>query len=132
MKRALFCFAILMSGSVIAGTDHYVMRDGNHVHHMKISKVNDEYNVQVDVDFEPNTNEKDAKPCSAEISGEAKSAGENKLTLKERAEEEASSCVLDITLSANGAKVEQSKDCDNFVTGICHFASDGKEMPKVK
>jgi hypothetical protein len=132
MKTSLFIFALLISGSAFAATDHYVLRDGNHVHHLKVTKLNNEYNVSMDVDFEPNADEKDAKACSADISGEAKSSGENKITLKKRSEEEANSCTLDITLSATGAKVEQSKDCDNFLTGICHFTSEGKEIPKVK
>jgi hypothetical protein len=132
MKTSLFIFALLISGSAFAATDHYVLRDGNHVHHLKVTKLNNEYNVSMDVDFEPNADEKDAKACSADISGEAKSSGENKITLKKRSEEEANSCSLDITLGATGAKVEQSKDCDNFLTGICHFTSEGKEIPKVK
>lgn len=132
MKTSLFIFALLISGSAFAATDHYVLRDGNHVHHLKVTKLNNEYNVSMDVDFEPNADEKDAKACSADISGEAKSSGENKITLKKRSEEEANYCTLDITLSATGAKVEQSKDCDNFLTGICHFTSEGKEIPKVK
>lgn len=133
MKKTLFFIAsLLMSGSVIAATDHYILRDGNHVHHLKVTKLNDEYDVSMDVDFEPNVGEKDSKPCSAVVSGEAKVTGENKITLKKRSEEEASYCTLDITLSATGAIVEQSKDCDNFVTGICHFTSEGKEIPKIK
>ncbi|MBK8816494.1 MAG: hypothetical protein IPN42_13780 [Methylococcaceae bacterium] len=132
MKTSLFIFALLFSGSLLAATDHYVLRDGNHVHHLKITKLNDEYNVSMDVDFEPNADEKNAKACSAEIAGEAKSSGENKITLKKRSEEEANFCTLDITLSATGAKVEQSKDCDNFLSSICHFTSEGKEIPKVK
>ncbi len=132
MKKSLFCCALLLSGSVVAATDHYVLRDGNHVQHLKISKVATELDVTMDVDFEPNPDEKDAKPCSAEIDGDAKSSGENKLTLKKRSEGEANSCVLDITLSDIGAKVEQSKDCDNFATGICRFSSSGKEIPKIK
>lgn len=132
MKKSLFIFAMLLSGSVYAATDHYVLREGNHVHHLKVTKLNGEYNVSMDVDFEPNADEKDAKPCSADIAGEAKATGENKITLKKHSEEEAKFCSLDITLSPTGAKVDQSKDCDNFVTGICHFTSEGKEMPLVK
>ena len=132
MKKTLFCFAMLISGSVLASTDHYILREGNHVHHLKVKKINEEYTVEMDVDFEPNADEKDGKPCDAEVSGEAKSIGENKIQLKKHSEGEATFCTLDITLSATGAKVEQSKDCDNFVTGICHFTSEGKEIPKVK
>jgi hypothetical protein len=123
---------MLISGSVIAATDHYVLREGNHVHHLKITQFNDEYKVSSDVDFEPNADEKGSHGCSAEISGEAKSTGENKLTLKKHAEGEASYCVLDIQLSPTGAKIEQSENCNNFVTGICHFTSEGKELVKIK
>jgi hypothetical protein len=132
MKKTLLYIAFFISGNAIAATDHYILRDGNHVHHLKVTKLNNEYDVSMDVDFEPNADEKDGKPCSAEVSGQAKITGENKITLKKHSEEEASYCTLDITLSDTGAKVEQSKDCDNFVTGICHFTSEGKEIPKIK
>jgi hypothetical protein len=132
MKKTLLCIAFFISGNAIAATDHYILRDGNHIHHLKVTKLNNEYDVSMDVDFEPNADEKDGKPCSAAVSGQAKVTGENKITLKKHSEEEASYCTLDITLSDTGAKVEQSKDCDNFVTGICHFTSEGKEIPKIK
>jgi large subunit ribosomal protein L7/L12 len=35
-------------------------------------------------------------------------------------------------LEAEGAKVEQSAECSYYVTGICHFDSDGKELTRVK
>jgi hypothetical protein len=124
MKKSLFCFALLISGSVLAATDHYVLREGKHVHHLKIT--------QNDVDFEPNADEKGSKACSADISGVAKSTGKDKLTLKKKSEEAATHCVLDIQLSPTGAKIEQSENCTDFVTGICHFGSDGKELVKVK
>lgn len=132
MKKMLFCIALFTSSSLLASTEHYILRDGNHVHHLKVKKQNDQYSVEMDVDFEPNADEKDSKPCSAEVAGEAKVTGENKITLKKHSEGEATYCSLDITLSATGAKVEQSKDCDNFVTGICHFTSEGKEIPIIK
>ncbi|MBM4208388.1 MAG: hypothetical protein FJ190_10400 [Gammaproteobacteria bacterium] len=132
MKKTLFCLAMLMSGSLLASTDHYILRDGNHVHHLKVKKLNEEYTVEMDIDFEPNAEEKNSKPCDAEVSGEAKVIGENKIQLKKHSEGEANYCTLDITLSPTGAKVDQSKDCDNFVTGICHFTSEGKEIPKIK
>ncbi len=132
MKTSLFIFALLISSSVFAATDHYILREGNHVHHLKITQLGDEINVSTDVDFEPNADEKDKKACSAEISGEAKSAEKGKITLKKHSEEDASYCVLDITLTDNGAKVDQSENCKNFLTGICHFSSEGKELVKVK
>jgi hypothetical protein len=132
MKISLFFFALLMSGSILAATDHYVLREGNHVHHLKVTQLNGEYTVSSDVDFEPNSDEKNSKACSADISGEAKSTGENKLTLKKHSEEDATYCVLDIQLSDTGAKIEQSENCKNFATGICHFTSEGKELVKVK
>ncbi len=132
MRKSLFCFAMLISGSVFAATDHYILREGNHVHHLKVTQLGEEITVSSDVDFEPNANEKDTKPCSADISGEAKSTDKNKITLKKRSEEAATHCVLDITLSPTGAKVDQSGDCKDFVTGICHFTSEGKELIKVK
>ena len=133
MKKKLFlAVAMLVSGSTFAATDHYVLRDGNHVQHLKITKINDELIVSADVDFEPNADEKDAKACSADITGEAKSVSENELVMKKHSESEASYCELKIHLGPNGAKVEQSKDCDNFATGICRFSTDGKELVKIK
>lgn len=132
MKKSLFCFALLFSGSVLAVTDHYVLRDGKHVHHLKISQNGEEINASSDVDFEPNADEKGSLACSADITGEAKSTGKDTLTLKEKSEESTASCVLTIKLSPTGAKIEQSEDCSSFVTGICHFSSGGKELVKVK
>ena len=82
MKKTLFCFALLISGSVLAATDHYVLREGKHVHHLKITQLGDEITVSSDVDFEPNADEKGSKACSADISDEAKKTGENTLRLK--------------------------------------------------
>ncbi len=133
MKKSLFLTAaILVSGSAFAATDHYVLRDGNHVQHLKITKINDEIKVSADVDFEPNANEAGSKPCSGEVSGEAKILGANELVMKKHSEGEATFCELKVHLTPNGAKIEQSKDCDNFATGICHFSTDGKELVKIK
>lgn len=132
MRISLFIFAMFISGSVLAATDHYVLREGKHVHHLKITQNGDEINVSSDVDFEPNADEKGSKACSAEISDEAKVTDKDKLTLKKKSEESASNCVLDIQLTPTGAKIEQSEDCSSFVTGICHFSSGGKELVKVK
>ncbi|MDP2902216.1 MAG: hypothetical protein Q8N96_03790 [Methylovulum sp.] len=133
MKKKLFlATAMLVSGSAFAATDHYVLRDGNHVQHLKITKINDGATVSADVNFEPNSTEKDARPCSADIAGEAKSVAENEWVMKKHSESEATYCELKIHLGSNGAKVEQSKDCDNFATGICHFSTDGKELVKIK
>jgi hypothetical protein len=133
MKKCLFLIAaMLVSGVASAATDHYVLRDGNHVQHLKITKINDEVTVSADVDFEPNTNEAGSKPCTGDISGEAKSLAANELVLKKHSESEATFCELKIHLTPTGAKVEQSKDCDNFTPGICHFSTDSKELVKIK
>ncbi|MDO9103633.1 MAG: hypothetical protein Q7U57_01595 [Methylovulum sp.] len=133
MKKKLFLAAtLLISGSAFAATDHYMLRDGNHVQHLKITQINDETIVSMDVDFEPNANEKDAHACTADISGEAKNVAENEWIMKKHSESEATYCELKIHLGQNSAKVEQSKDCDNFATGICRFSTDGKELVKIK
>jgi hypothetical protein len=133
MKKSLFLIAaILVSGVASAATDHYVLREGNHVQHLKITKINDEVTVSADVDFEPNANEAGSKPCTGDISGEAKSIAANELVLKKHSESEATFCELKIHLTPTGAKVEQSKDCDNFTPGICHFSTDSKELVKIK
>lgn len=133
MKRSLFIgFALLVSANAFAVTDHFLLRDENHVHHLKITKIGEDINVGMDVNFEPNANEADSKPCSAEISGEGKLAGENEIDMKKQAQGEALYCSLKITLTATGAKVEQSEDCKYFAAGICHFDSNGKELIKIK
>ena len=121
MKKSLFCFVLFFSGSVSATTDHYVLREGKHVHHLKITQNGEEITVSSDVDFEPNADEKGSKACSADISGAAKMTDKDTLTLKKKSEEAATHCVLNIKLSPTGAKIEQSENCTDFVTGICHF-----------
>lgn len=133
MKKSLFlAIALLVSGSAFAGTEHYLLRDGNHIHHLKITQIDDEATISADVDFEPNTNEAGSASCSADVSGKGKRINENEWVLRKHSESEASYCELKIHLTPTGATVEQSKDCDNFAAGICHFGSDGKEMLKFK
>ncbi len=133
MKKSLFLAAMmLVSGSALAVTDHYLLRDGNHVQHLKISKVGGKVTASADVDFEANSNEAGAKPCSGQVSGDARMEGENVLVFKQHSESEANYCELTVQLTSNGAKIEQSKHCDNFVTGICRFSSKGKELVKIK
>lgn len=131
-KILILAAALFVSNSAFAGADHYLLRDGNHVQHLKIAKFGDELLITADVDFEPNANEQTAHPCSAEIKGPGKLLAENELLLKKHSESEASYCELKIHVSPNGASVEQSKDCDNFAPGICRFATEGKEMMLVK
>ena len=46
MKNILLvAAAMLVSGSVLAGTDHYLLREGSHVHHLKITTLNDDVYV---------------------------------------------------------------------------------------
>lgn len=133
MKKSLFLtIALLSTGTVNAATDHYVLRDGDYVRHLKVTKLNDDYTASVDVDFDSTAKEAGNAGCSETISGKAKSTGENELVLKKHSESEASFCELKIQLSPNGAKIEESKDCDNFAVGKCHFSSEGKELIKVK
>ena len=133
MKKSLFLTAaLLVSGSAFAATDHYLLRDGNHVQHLKITTINNETTVSADVNFEANANEAGGKPCSGEVSGEAKTVAANELVLKKHSESEATFCELKVHLSPEGAKIEQSKDCDNFAPGICRFSSEGKELVKIK
>lgn len=133
MKKSLFLtIAILISGNVSAATDHYVLRDGDYVRHLKVTQIDDDYTVSADVDFESTAKEAGVGHCSETISGKAKSTGENELLLKKHSESSASFCELKIKLSPNGAKVEESKDCSTFTVGKCHFSSGDKELVKVK
>lgn len=131
-KILLFAATLFCANSALATTDHYFLRDDHHIHHLKITKLNDDVLISTDVDFEPNANEPDAKPCSAEISGEAKALDENKFSLKKHSHSDATYCELTIQFKGDEATIEQSKDCNNFVTGICHFSSDGKALNKIK
>lgn len=129
MKKSLFLtISMLVSGNAFAATDHYVLRDNGYVRHLKVTQIDDEYTVSADVDYEASAKDH----CSVEISGKAKSTGKDELLMKKHSESEASFCELKIKLSPNGAKVEESKDCDNFAVAHCHFSSDGKELIKVK
>jgi hypothetical protein len=133
MKKYLFlAVAMMASGSAFAATDHYVLRDGSHVQHLKITKLGDDITLSVDVNFEPNAAETGKHACSADVSGEAKSASENELVMKKRIEHETHFCTLKVQLTPNGAKIEQSEDCNYYAAGICHFGSDGKELLKIK
>lgn len=133
MKKTLFLtIAMLISGSAFAGTEHYVLRDGNRVQHLKVTDKNGEVTISTDVDFEANANEKDRPTCSASLTDEAKRVDKDNLLVKKHSEVDASFCELKINLTDTGAKIEQSKGCENFATGICHFSSDGKELVKVK
>ncbi|MFA5984649.1 MAG: hypothetical protein WC782_11590 [Methylococcaceae bacterium] len=133
MKKLLILSATLfLANNAFAGTEHYLLRDEHHVHHLKITTLGDDIVISTDVDFEPNDNEAGAKPCSAEISGEGKKTGDNQLTLKKHAHSGASYCELSISLDNDSAKIEQSKDCDNFAAGICHFSSHDKALTKIK
>ncbi len=132
MKKSLFLpLALLISGNALAATDHYVLRDGDFVRHLKVTKTSDDFTVSANVDYESSGKDRSTH-CSEAISGKAKSTGENQLVLKKHSESEASFCELKIQLSPNGAKIEESKDCDNFTVSQCHFATDGKELIKVK
>lgn len=124
--------ALLASGSAFGATDHYLLRDGSHVYHMKITQIGDDLSVSADVNFEPNAAESGKAACSAEVSGEAKRVGENELVMKKQVEGEARYCTLKIHLTPTGAKVEQSEDCTYYAAGICHFDSNGKELTRWK
>ena len=133
MKKSLcLALALFVSGGAVAATDHYVLRDGDYVRHLKITKLGDETKVSADVDFEAAANASDSSACSVSIGGEAKTVADNELVMKKHSESEASYCELKVHLSATGAKIEESKDCDNFAVGKCHFTSDGKELVKIK
>lgn len=133
MKKTLFlAVAMLVSGTVSAATDHYLLRDGNHVQHLKITTLGKEITASVDVDFEPNPDEAGKHACSATVADQAKSVGENELVLKKHIEHEARSCSVKIHLTPNGAKLEQSEECGYFAAGICSFSSNGKELVKIK
>ena len=133
MKKALLlAAAMLVSGNVWAFTDHYILRDGSHVLHLKVTKVGDDAYASMDVNFEPNATEAGRAACSADISGDAKFVSENEVVMKKQIEGEARHCTLKISLSPTGAKVEQSADCGHYAAGLCHFSSEGKELLKVK
>jgi hypothetical protein len=131
-KNLLFLLMLSMGGTVSAATDHYLLRDNNHVYHMKITQLGDDVKVSADVDFEPNADESGKHSCSADVSGDAKFESEKVLVMKKQMEGERHFCTLNIQLSPTGAKVEQSKDCSYFATGLCHFDTQGKELIKVK
>ena len=131
-KTLLIALGLMFSTSVFAGADHYIRKDGTHIQHLKITKQRGKVDVLVDVDFEPTAAETD-KPCSTEISGEAKVVGDNELHLKKQAQGEAHYCELKIFLNGDEAKIEESQDCVRYFTGdFCRFDSEGKVLLKIK
>lgn len=131
-KTLLLAVGLLFSTSVFAGADHYIRKDGTHVQHLKITKQAGKVEVLVDVDFEPTGAETD-KPCSTEISGEAKVISENELHLKKQAQGEAHYCELNILLNGDEAKILETPDCVRYFTGdFCRFDSEGKVLTKIK
>lgn len=131
-KSLLLTAALLFSGSAFAVTEHYILRDGNHVQHLKINQGAKDTNVTIDVDFDPNSDEQGKRACSAEIREEAKMVSDKELVVKKHIEGSTQYCTVNIQLTPNGAKLEQSKECEYYVTGLCHFSSNGKELIKMK
>lgn len=131
-KTLLLALGLLFSTSVFAGADHYIRKDGGHTQHLKITKHNNKVEVLVDVDFEPTGAETD-KPCSTDISGDAKVVSENELHLKKQAQGEAHYCELNIILNGDEAKILETPDCARYFTGdFCRFDSEGKVLTKIK
>jgi hypothetical protein len=131
-KTLLLAIGLMFSASAFAGADHYIRKDGGHTQHLKISKQKGEVNVLVDVDFEPTGTQTD-KPCSTEISGEAKVISDNELHLKKQASGEAHYCELTILLEGDNAKILETPDCVRYFTGdFCRFDSEGKFLTKIK
>ena len=123
---------MLVSGSVFATTDHYVLRNDSHIHHLKITTVKGEVTVSTDVDFEPTAAETGREACTADVSGEAKAVSANEIVLRKHLVGEKAVCELKIHLTPTGATIDQSEGCTNFAAGICHFTSDGKELVKIQ
>lgn len=133
MKKVLFtAIVMLLSTAASAETDHYILRDGSHVQHLKITKTGEDIRITADVDFEPNSSEQGKHACSADISGEGKAVSDKEIVLKKQVDGERRYCLVNVKLTENGAILEQSEDCGYFVTGICHFSSNGKELLKIK
>lgn len=133
MKKSIFLAALcFISGSAFAVTEHYYLRDGNHVQHLKITQRKNDIRVSVDVDFEANEDEGGKRSCSAEISGKADYIKDNVLFMKVHSQGQANYCKLTITLTGNVATIAQSEHCDNFVRGICHFSTGGRKLVKIK
>ncbi|QSA97184.1 hypothetical protein [Methylococcus sp. EFPC2] len=131
-KTMIFSLALLFSTSVFAGADHYVRKEGGHVQHLKITKQKGDVDVLVDVDFDPTGAETD-RPCSAQISGEAKVVSDTELTLKKQAQGEAHYCQLNIKLEGDEARIEESQDCARYFSGgFCRFGSEGKALKKIQ
>ena len=131
-KTLLLALGLMFSAGAFAGADHYIRKDGSHIQHLKITKQGGKVEVLVDVDFEPTGAETD-KPCSTDISGEAKVVSDNELHLKKQAQGEAHYCELTILLNGDEAKILDTPDCAKYFTGdFCRFDSEGKVLNKIK
>ena len=50
MNKLLYiALGLIISGTAMATTDHYFRRDGNHVQHLKITRIGDDINASMDV-----------------------------------------------------------------------------------
>jgi hypothetical protein len=78
------------------------------------------------------TGKESSAHCTESITGKAKSTGIDELVLKKHSESEAAFCELKINLTLNGAKISESKGCENFTVSQCHFGTEGKELVKIK
>lgn len=134
MKRIpIFALALLFSSGVLASTDHYLRRDGGHVQHLKITQRGGATIVTMDVDFEPDADDrKGAHACSVDMGGEAKATAPNELVVKKQLESQARHCVLKIHLNGDEAKVEQSEECAYFAGHFCKFDTEGQALKKAK
>lgn len=133
MKKNLFLIiALLISSNTFAATDHYILRNGNQVQHLKITKTGDDITVSADVDYESDASATKRDSCTAEISGDAKMVAKDELVMNKHIEGEAHTCSLKIHLTPNGAKLEQSEECSYFAVDLCRFSSNGKELLKIK
>lgn len=133
MKKNLFLIiALLISSNTFAATDHYLLRDGNQVQHLKITKTGDNITVSADINYESDASATKHQTCTSEISGDAKMVAKDELVMNKHIEGEARTCSLKIHLTPNGAKIEQSEECNYFAVDLCRFNSNGKELLKVK
>jgi len=131
-KFAVFVLSAVVSGTALAGADHYVRKQGGLIQHLKVSKMKSDVSVMVDVDYEPASGEP-GQACSESFSGQAKVVSDSELVLKRQAQGEAHYCQLTVRLGDDEAKIEESDDCAAYFSGeFCRFGTGGKALTKIK
>jgi len=124
---------MLVSGSALAATDHYVLRDGNHVQHLKdyknqwwdFSKRRRQFLNRMPTKLAAN-------PVPAKFQVKPRVWLQTNWLWKSVLKAKRLFVSWRFILAQLVPRLKQSKDCDNFGSGYLPLLYNGKELIKVK